>query len=186
MPSSCSNTGSFNMYLVAFVAVVRLASSVEQTVSLGSDSSVSVLLGFSPLPHYGGGAKSRAQSQWRQAPRLRLVPPTALLWVRRMRRRPRRCGGLPPWSAKAAQPLKGARLSVRPAPAARESGRAKALCFFCGVAQSASAWQSMGVSVGAYKVGHFSAMKFTFAKFSFIALKCPKHINHPKILYIHF
>lgn len=52
---------------------------------------------------------------------------------------PRRCGGLLPWSAKAAQPLKGARLSVRTAPPARESGRAKALDFLCGVGQSPSA-----------------------------------------------
>lgn len=38
-------------------------------------------------------------------------------------RLPRGCVWLPPRSAKAALPLKGARLSVRTAPAARESGR---------------------------------------------------------------
>lgn len=37
--------------------------------------------------------------------------------------RPRGCVWLPPRSAKAALPLKGARLSVRTAPAARESGK---------------------------------------------------------------
>lgn len=42
----------------------------------------------------------------------------------------RRCALLPPWSAKAAQPLKGARSFGRTALAARESGRAKALIFY--------------------------------------------------------
>ena len=47
--------------------------------------------------------------------------------------RPRGCVWLPPQVGKATLPLKGARLSVRTAPAARESGRLESLYFLCGV-----------------------------------------------------
>ena len=129
LPCSCSNAACLNVLFLLYELNFSTRESiicVDNIRTRNSSHRPSVLAPFRGGP--SGRSLERGHALLSSASR----PASGAAKCRL----PRGCVWLPPRSAKAALPLKGARLSVRTAPAARESGRLESLYFLCGVGKA--------------------------------------------------